>query len=50
MFRCQKKYVLPEEIFSGNKNDTTNTFLDMSWPKEAQKIGPMSNEHTDFEI
>ena len=30
--------------------DTTDVFLDRSWPNEGTKIGPVSNEFTDFEI
>ena len=42
--------MLNKEILPGNRIETTNAFLDISWPKEDPKICPESNEHTDSEI
>ena len=44
------EHILPEGFLSGNRIDTTNAFLDRSWPKEGGKIAPESIELTDPEI
>ena len=42
--------MLTKEILPGNRIDTTNGFLDVSWRKDHREIGSESNEHTDSEI
>ena len=49
-FGASEKHILHWEIFSENRFDTTNAFLDMSWSNGGRKIAPVSIEWLDSEI
>ena len=44
-----QKPLLTDNFFQNNRIDTTNAFLDSSWPKQGRKIAPKSNELTNSE-
>ena len=44
-FRIIEKSFLHKNSAPGNRMDTTNAFLDRSWPNAGKKIGPVSIEH-----
>ena len=45
-----KKSLLQLIFFYNAQTDTTDAFLDRSWPNLGGKIAPRSIELTDFEI